>query len=158
MHHNLDVTPYPDEHPLYINDLNFADESVSFYGTRKKKKKPDPDEIRIYVPLDISKYTILRRLRCVISKYGEANEKNEINYSVEVSRIIRLIEVYDQIWLVRDNDYKPDKNGMLGGHSRKAKELVREFIKELEDIPDGCAECFPFEEIDKLTSEYLSEE
>ena len=41
------------------------------------------------------------------------------------------------------------------GHSRKAIQLVREFIGILEKIPDGCAELFPFELIDELKEEYL---
>ena len=32
--------------------------------------------------------------------------------------------------------------------------LVKEFISALERIPDGCAECFPFEEIEELKREY----
>lgn len=39
----------------------------------------------------------------------------------------------------------------------KAKELVTEIIARLEDIPDGCAECFPFELIDELKQEYLTD-
>ena len=34
--------------------------------------------------------------------------------------------------------------------------LVREFIQLLEEIPDGCAEVFPFEIIDLLREEYLN--
>jgi len=41
-----------------------------------------------------------------------------------------------------------------GKHSQEAKELVREIITRLEQIPDGCAECFPFEVIDELKQEY----
>lgn len=44
-----------------------------------------------------------------------------------------------------------------GEHSREAKELVTEIIARLEDIPDGCAECFPFELIDELKQEYLTD-
>ena len=40
-------------------------------------------------------------------------------------------------------------------HSSKAVELVRRFVTELEEIPDGCAELFPFELIDELRREYL---
>ena len=43
-----------------------------------------------------------------------------------------------------------------GEHSREAADLVREFIARLEEIPDGCAEIFPFELIDTLREEYLS--
>ena len=40
--------------------------------------------------------------------------------------------------------------------NREAKELGREIKTRLEEIPDGCAECFPFEIIDELRQEYLS--
>lgn len=42
-------------------------------------------------------------------------------------------------------------------HTLEAIELVREFVKELEQIPDACAECFPFETIDELKAEYLTD-
>ena len=45
-----------------------------------------------------------------------------------------------------------------GRHSREAVELVREFVAKLESIPDGCAECFPFETIEELRREYLGKE
>ena len=40
-------------------------------------------------------------------------------------------------------------------HSAEAIELVREFVSRLEEIPDECAECFPFETIEELKTEYL---
>ena len=40
-------------------------------------------------------------------------------------------------------------------HSREAKDLVKEFVAKLEEIPDGGAEVFPFEMIDRLKKEYL---
>lgn len=42
-------------------------------------------------------------------------------------------------------------------NTRQAKELVTEIIARLEEIPDGCAECFPFELINELKEEYLSD-
>ena len=50
-----------------------------------------------------------------------------------------------------------DRTGSICGHSRKAIQLVREFIGILEQIPDGCAELFPFELIDELKEEYLTD-
>ena len=57
------------------------------------------------------------------------------------------IRIYDQMWFIR---HMPEE----GKHSQEAKELVREIITRLEQIPDGCAECFPFEVIDELKQEY----
>ena len=68
----------------------------------------------------------------------------------DVEMLISQIEIYDQIWYVR---HIPQN----GEHSLEANELVEEFIAKLEEIPDGCAECFPFEVIDRLKEEYLGE-
>lgn len=57
--------------------------------------------------------------------------------------------VYKQ-WFVR---HMPKK----GEHSREAKKLVAEIVSRLENIPDGGAESFPFELIDELKEEYLSD-
>ena len=83
-----------------------------------------------------------------IARYGEANEDNEMCFSVDVEALISQIEVYDQVWYVR---HMPDE----GEHSQEAKDLVKDFIKRLEEIPDGCAECFPFDTIEELKKEYL---
>ena len=40
-------------------------------------------------------------------------------------------------------------------HSSKAVELIRRFVAEPVELPDGCAELFPFELIDELRKEYL---
>ena len=68
----------------------------------------------------------------------------------DVEMIISQIEIYDQIWYVR---HMPKD----GEHSMEARNLVEEFIAKLEGIPDGGAECFPFEVIDRLQEEYLGE-
>ena len=44
-----------------------------------------------------------------------------------------------------------------GKHSKEAVALVKDFVALLEEIPDGCAECFPFDLIDELREEYLRE-
>lgn len=44
-----------------------------------------------------------------------------------------------------------------GDHSKEVIALVEEFVERLEEIPDGCAEMFPFETIDTLREEYLIE-
>ena len=100
--------------------------------------------------LDLVAARVARRLDNIIGLYGEAREDNEIEFSIDVGMIISQLEIYDQIWFVR---HMPKK----GEHSREAKELVTEIIARLEDIPDGCAECFPFELIDELKQEYLTD-
>lgn len=106
------------------------------------------DNIRVYVPLDISVTSIIRRLNTIISFYGEANEENKFSFSIDVNMLIAQIEIYDQLWGVRHG--MDDK-----GHSVEATDLVRRFIKALDNIPDGCAELFPFNNIEELREEYL---
>ena len=147
-HHTLDPFPKPkDESHLYVNEPWLID--GSWIGSKDCLKfDRDRDNVRIYVPLDLSSDLILRRLEHVILRYGEANEENESNFSADVDAIISQIEIYDQVWYVR---HMPEN----GRHSAEAIELVREFVSRLEEIPDGCAECFPFETIEELKMEYL---
>ncbi len=91
---------------------------------------------------------IVRRIDRIISRFGEANEENESEYYAEVNQILNQVEIYDQVWYVR---YTPEN----GKHSEEAVILVKEILEKLENIPDGCAECFPFEIIEELKEEYL---
>lgn len=137
--------------PLYINEPWLIDDSY-VWEVQGKSVDPDPEEdnIRVYIPLDLNSKAILRRLHTMIAKYGEANERNESDFSQDVHRLISQIEIYDQIWYMR---HMPEK----GAHSEEAKQLVREFIQLLEEIPDGCAEVFLIEIIDLLREEYLKD-
>lgn len=149
-HHTLDVYPIPkDKAPLYINEPWLIDRSLLEISNGSAEPEQEHDNIRVYILLDINKNAILRRLDMLIIHYGEANEKNEIDFSINVAMLVSQIEIYDQIWYVR---HMPEN----GEHSQEAADLVREFIARLEEIPDGCAEIFPFELIDTLREEYLS--
>lgn len=132
---------------LYINNPWLIDDSLS---VREQSIKADDDEIRIFVPLDLSQNSILDRLHNIIYKYGEANEKNEMSFSADVDLLIVQIEIYDSYWSHKNSVPK-------GKHSNEAIALVEEFVKILEEIPDGCAEIFPFETIDELKDEYLQD-
>lgn len=154
-HHDLDIYPIPQEKTaLYINEPWLIDKSIMERAQLVTDLKKTPDEeldnIRIYVPLDLNRNAILRRLDSVIYHYGETNEENELDFSMDVEMIISQIEIYDQVWFGR---HMPENER----HSREVKTLVREFIKKLEEIPDGCAERFPFEIIERLREEYLEE-
>ena len=152
-HHTLDVHPLPQEiSPLYVNepwliDLSYLEQAQMITDLRCEPDQKD-DSVRIYVPLDLNKDAILRRLNSIISRYGEATEQNEMDFSQDVMMLISQVEIYDQIWFAR---HMPEE----GNHSAEAQELVKEFIKTLEAIPDGCAEMFPFNIIDELQKEYL---
>lgn len=147
-HHRLDPYPIPKEKtPLCINEPWLIDKSLLEYPPRREPDEQE-DNVRIYIPMDLNRDAILRRLDRVIAHYGEATEENEMEFGVDVGMIISQVEIYDQVWFVR---HMPDK----GEHSNEAKELVREIIDRLKEIPDGCAECFPFDIIDELEREYL---
>ena len=149
-YHDLDPYPIPkDKAPLFINEPWLIDKYMFGYSERIKEPEKTEDNVRIFVPMDINREAILRRLRLIISHYGEANEENEMDFARDVSMLISQIEIYDQVWFVR---HMPKE----GKHSTEATDLVRNFISLLEEIPDGCAERFPFEIIDELREEYLS--
>ena len=90
-HHNLDIYPNPrDKSPLYINEPWIIDETADMRIT-----DPDSaaDNIRVYVPPDLNKEAILRRLRDIKSKYGGVDWRNETSISVEVALLIHQIEI-----------------------------------------------------------------
>ena len=148
-HHTLDVYTIPkDNAPLCINEPWLIDRSLLEISNGSAEPEQEQDNIRVYIPMDINKNAILRRLDMLIIRYGEANEKNEIDFSIDVDMLVSQIEIYDQIWYARHMTENSN-------HSQEAVELVKEFIARLEEIPDGCAELFPFELIDTLRKEYL---
>lgn len=147
-HHSLDVDPVPREKTsMYINEPWLIDRSLMGEQEQREPEEKE-DNIRIYIPMDLNRDAILRRLAYVISQYGEVSEENEFNFSQDVDGLISQIEIYDQIWYVRH--MSPDRK-----HSAEAVALVKDFVVQLEEIPDACAECFPFETIDELKREYL---
>lgn len=149
-HHTLDVYPIPKEkQPMFINEPWLIDDTIA--AKRRKQHctpEPESDNIRVYLPLDLNQKAILRRLRALIARYGEANEANEFAFSCDVAQLVAQIEIYDQIWFVR---HMPKD----GRHSQEAKQLVREFVSLLGTISDGGAETFPFELIRQLRETYL---
>ena len=150
-HHNLDAHPIPkDSKPLFINEPWLVDPSLQWRQEAEYDPAPldDPDNIRVYVPLDLCKESILRRLSEVISRHGAASEKNEADHSDDVVMLISQIEIYDQVWFAR---HMPKE----GKHSVEAIELVKEFVQKLEEIEVYDAETFPYSTIDKLRKEFI---
>lgn len=147
-HHKLDIKPVP-EQVLYVNEPELIDRLL--FNLRPDKPEEQVDNIRIYVPLDLNREAIIRRLEDIIEVFEEVNYNNEGNFYVTVGMLIQQIEIYDQIWTVRNLS---DSNK----HSKKTVELVEEFIAVLESIPDKCAEYFPYDVIEDLRKEYLTDE
>ncbi len=102
--------------------------------------------------MDLNREAILRRLNSIINRYHMVTEDNESDFSAEVNMLIEQIEIYDQIWYIRTME-ESDK-ASTKQHSVKAISLVKKVIAILENIPDGCAECFLFDAIEELKREY----
>ncbi len=86
-----------DQEALFVNEPWLLDKSIIDYPF-SKEPEPYPDNIRIYLPLDLNKKAILRRLDHVIFRYKEATFENEVRFSIEVDRLIDQIAIYDRIW------------------------------------------------------------
>lgn len=87
-HHDLDIHPIPKEKaPLFINEPWLIDGTLLELGIRRellKAPENQPDNIRIYLPLDINREAILRRLEEIICRYGAATEANESSFCHDV--------------------------------------------------------------------------
>ena len=152
IHHILDIYPEPREKaPRIINESWLIDKTIDVVPDKRTPPEDEPDNIRIYVPLDLNRRAILRRLDDIIASYnGEATEDNEMSFRIDVARLFMQVEVYDQYWYVRH--IPKDRR-----HSAEATDLVKEFIARLEDIEDLDSETFPFDIIDALKEEFQIE-
>ena len=150
-HHELDIEPVA-EKVLFVNEPWVLDMTAEFM---RREPEGEKENVRIYVPLDLNKHAILRRLEAVIARYGKADEFNESSFSEDVNALVYQIKVYNQIWSARRGELQVGPDGKACGQSREAVELVKAFIERLEDIPDGGAECFPFHLIAELRADYL---
>ena len=113
-HHPIDIEPVPVGNAArFINEPWLVD--VSFEAMEKWSAEPEDesDNVRIYVPVDLNAEAILRRLRYLVYRYGEATEKNEFKYRADVSRLVSQIEIYNQIWLTRSKHTRVDDNGLI---------------------------------------------
>ena len=159
IYHPIDIEPVTERKGArFVNEPWLVD--VSYEGMEKWSAEPEdePDNVRICVPVDLNAEAILRRLRYFVYRYGEATEKNESEFSADVRRLVSQMEIYNQIWLTRSKHSRVDENGMIIPLSDEGVKLAKAFIVELEKIPDGCAELFPFELIDELKRDYQIEE
>lgn len=150
MKNRIQLDPFPipkEEHPLFINEPWLVDASIDAECSASAEPENEKDNRRVYVPLDLNKKAILRRLDEIIRRYGAANESNESDFSLDVRRVLYQVEIYDRIWFVR---HMPKE----GEHSHEGICLIQEFVKRLEEIPDECAECFPFDMIEELKNEW----
>ena len=148
MHYNLTYAPSSNAKPLYLDEQWLIDDT--YYEFKNLNPQDKSDNVQVFIPLNLNKYQILRRLDRVISEFGAASERNEFAYRRAVEKILTQLEIFDQIWCERMSIED-------GKHYSLTIEIAEKVIKKLEAIPDACAECFPFETIDELKEEYLQE-
>ena len=141
---------------MFINEPWLIDESLYFetYAQMQAAREPEDevDNRRVYIPIDLNKAAFLRRLDHVLNKFSDITWRNESNVYCEVCSILSQIEIYDQLWFVREGNFKTDENHMICGHSQHATIVIQEIIKRLESM-DTC-EDFPYDIIDELKKEY----
>ena len=151
-HHTLDIHPIPEGQALYINEPWLVDDSLFQYGPREKEPDYVADNVRVYIPLDLNRDAILRRLRQICARHGDVDWENESEFSCDVARLICQIEIYDQVWHSR---HPITKAGRVSKHSAEGADLVGEVIKILQEVGDnGSGETFPYEIIEELKKEY----
>ncbi len=101
-HHDLNPYPVPkDKALLFVNEPWLIDDSNYELSWGNREPENTEDNVRVYIPLDINKQAILRRLDRIIARHGEANEGNESDFSFAVMMPISQMDIYDQIWYVR---------------------------------------------------------
>lgn len=152
IHHTLDVYPNPREKkPLYINEAWMIDDTLPVTPEQTTPPEEEPDNIRMYIPLDVNKKSVLRRLEAIIQEYGAATERNEFCYEIEVERLFMQVEVYDQMWYARQmpSDWQTQK------HSAEGIALAKAFVDRLERIIDIDSEKFPFRMIREIKEEFF---
>ena len=162
MHHNLDINPIP-EKVLYVNELSLAgkvpyetkdDMEKAVTGKIKSKGGILPDDnIRIYVPMDLNADSIMWQLYSLYDLLGYPTESNESAYYSGVRKIITQLEIYDQVWVARKVEESVQKEDGGERRSRQGIELAGKIAKYLEDN-EGIAECFPYDEVKELKSEF----
>lgn len=62
---------------------------------------PD-DNVRIYVPMDLNADKIMWRLYRIYMALDDPDYHNELEFSTAVGIIVSQLEIYDQVWVVRD--------------------------------------------------------
>ena len=82
---------------------------------------------------------------------GSPDEMNESDFCVETGKIIAQLKIYDQVWVARDLKNAVKINANI--HSPKGIQLAREIISVLME-DEGCAECFPYDIISELKTEF----
>lgn len=128
------------ESVLCVDDPQLAD--------RFTPEEINSDNIRIYIPMDISADIISARLYEIYHTFGYPTEKNEFDYVYEIYKLVTQLEIYDEIMKQKGAPLDPKTR-----HTVKAMELAEEIIKKL-DHEGGNAERFPYDQIEELKEKF----
>ena len=132
---------------LLWEDYTFLN-SFEFYKDIEEAKK-QPDTYTVYVPMIVNKEKIVCKLRELIARLGDCDWRNEMDYQVETDKLIRQIEVFDE--LVKQ------ESGVDTAHAEETVALVKDFVAILMQMTDDDGETYPYEEILELSKEYRLE-
>lgn len=104
--------------------------------------------------MDLNADKIMWRLYRIYMVLDDPDYHNETEFSTAVGIIVTQLEIYDQVWVARDAAHAVQKSEGGVYHSQKRIELAKKIIEYLEEN-EVCAECFPYETIDKLKDEFI---
>lgn len=162
MRHNLEAKPVLDN-VIYINELDFLLPNVyDDYDILKKAESGvtvcdggilPADNVRIYLPLDISADSIINQLDQLYAAFGEPAEDNESVFSNGVRKIINQLEVYDQFWCSHEINEIVQGKKEESCHSKRGFMLAQKIVSILKEN-EGLAESYPYNEIDEIEREY----
>ena len=127
----------------YITYMSELETPVQFCEKGRKREEHPP----VYYKIEVSPELILTRLRRLEMIYHMATESNEYCISEDVQHLTEQIAAWDRTMKRRDS--------IKAKHHPETIAFMREFIKALEEFPNGGAELFPFEMIEKLTKDYF---
>ena len=108
------------------------------------------------VPMDLNMNEIMFRVYRLYSVLGYLTERNESEFSTKMEQIVSQLEIYDQVWTVRDMEHAIQKGHPMVRHSQQGTALARKLIDYME-THDGCAECYPYDIIKELKSTFWLE-
>ena len=129
---------------LLWEDYTFLNSFEFFRDIEEAKEQPDT--YTVYVPMIVNKEKIVGKLRGLIARLGDCDWRNEMDYQVETDRLIRQIEVFDE--LVKQ------ESGVDTAHAEETVSLVKDFVAIIIQMTDDDGETYPYEEILELSKEY----
>lgn len=145
-HKITNIPTTANEPAVFVNEPVLTDSAIE---TESDLPEDVPGNIRIYVPIDINYFSIIRKLSTVIHRYGnKVTFDNETRFVCEVEQVLSLVEIYNQIMCER-NHTESDI------YCAEVLEMIQHIINRLEEIENIDSECFPFDMLHRLKKKYF---